>query len=98
MRVCVTILLRVSVLVCVCAHGSPVRTVPSVSIRRVWVATRVWWPQHAQEIYTQTAHFSQFCFDFFQTIRRDYVHRDYYLLLPGSSLYLHFNFYACVFY
>ena len=35
MRVCVTILLRVSVLVCVRAHGSPVRTVPSVSIRRV---------------------------------------------------------------
>ena len=27
MRVCVTILLRVSVLVCVRAHGSPVRTV-----------------------------------------------------------------------
>ena len=62
MSVCVTILLRVSVLVCVRAHGSPVRTVPSVSIRRVCGV----WPRvcgghnthKTQEIRTQTAHFS----------------------------------------
>ena len=58
MRVCVTILLRVSVLVCVRAHGSPVRTVPSVSIRRVCGV----WPRvcgghntHIRDLYTDRA-------------------------------------------
>ena len=32
------------------------------------VATRVWWPQHAQEIYTQTTHFSlDHSFDCYET-------------------------------
>ena len=70
MSVCVTILLRVSVLVCVRAHGSPVRTVPSVSIRRVCGV----WPRvcgvattRTRDLYTDRAFFNFLSFDFIET-------------------------------
>ena len=63
---CVTILLRVSVLVCVRAHGSPVRT---VEYRVCQLGVRVGCG-HAcvvattrTEIFTQTAHFFLHSFD-----------------------------------